>query len=88
MTTPIKLTDTGGFARAPAVSPDGDYIAYLDDRGMLNLFIPAIDVTTTLVSDVHSPQVMWHPETRELLIAHNPPGGPARLRLVTELPIP
>jgi hypothetical protein len=85
---PVKLTDTGGFARAPAPSPDGDYIAYIDDRGLLQIYIPAIGVTTTLLSDVHSAHVKWSPGSRELLIADNPPGGPARLKLVTELPFP
>jgi hypothetical protein len=85
---PVKLTDTGGFARAPAVSPDGDYIAYIDSRGMLNIFIPAIHVTTTLLENVHSAHVAWAPNSRELLVADNAPGGPARLKLVSELPFP
>ena len=85
---PIRLTDTGGFVRSPVVSPNGDYIAYLDSRGMLRVFIPDIDVTTTLLENVRSHQLAWGPNNRELIIADNAPGGPARLLLVKELPFP
>ncbi|HEX7878124.1 MAG TPA: PEGA domain-containing protein [Candidatus Eisenbacteria bacterium] len=85
---PVKLTDTGGHARAPAASPDGDYIAYLDDRGLLQIFIPALGVTTTILEEVHAAHVKWAPNSRELLIDDNPPGGPGRIKLVTELPFP
>ncbi|MDZ4804804.1 MAG: PEGA domain-containing protein [Candidatus Eisenbacteria bacterium] len=87
-TLPIKLTDTGGFVRSPVVSPNGDHIAYLDSRGQLRVFIPDINVTTTLLQNVRSHRVAWSPDSRELIIADNPPGGPARLLLIKELPFP
>lgn len=85
---PIKLTDTGGFVRSPVVSPNGDYVAYLDSRGDLRVFIPDINVTTILLTDVLSHQLAWSPDGREILIADNRPGGPARLKLIKNLPFP
>lgn len=85
---PIKLTDTGGFVRTPVASPDGTYIAYIDSRGPLRVFIPAIRLTTTLLDEVRSHHLAWGPDNREILIADNVPGGRARLLLVSQLPFP
>ncbi len=85
--TAVKLTDTGGHAMAPAVSPNGRYVAYIDDRGTLDVLIPALGVTTTIRSGVTSGRVAWAPNGRELLIADNSVPGNARLFLVIRLPI-
>lgn len=85
---PEPITRTGGFARRPAISPNGKYVAYLDDRGRVELFVPELGVTATIWPEARTRFVAWSPFGHELLIADNAGPGQAVLRLLTELPIP
>lgn len=84
--TTTRVTTTGGHARAPAFSPDGRFVAYIDDRGYVELLVPAIQVTTRLRSGVTSMGVAWASDGRELVFGDNSTPGQARLVLLVNLP--
>jgi hypothetical protein len=85
--TTIKVTSTGGHARAPAYSPSGHFVAYIDDRGYVELLVPDIKVTTRLCTGVNSLGVAWADGSRELAVGDNSTPGQARMFLLTNLPI-
>lgn len=84
---PTKITNTGGFAFAPAVSPNGKYVAYVDSRGRIYLYVPDLDVTTLLKGDAATHRVAWSPDGRELILGDNRGPGQARVLLIGDMPI-
>lgn len=84
---PILLTTTGGRVRAPALSPNGRLIAWLDVRGWLMLTTIDGRATVRLLEGVSSSRVAWSPQGNELALADHSEPGNARLRLVTQLPL-
>lgn len=84
---PIKVSATGGQAIAPALSPDGRYVAFLDTAGSLRVLALSTGIAGTLMENVSSRRVAWAPNGRELLISDNSRPGDSRLLLVFNLPL-
>jgi hypothetical protein len=84
---PRKITDTGGFAFAPTVSPNGKYVAYVDSRGRVMLYVPDLDATTMLKGDAATHRLAWSPDGRELILGDNRGPGQARVILIGDMPI-
>jgi hypothetical protein len=84
---PFQLSDTDGNVTAPAYSPDGRFIAYIDRRGGLKILAPGIGKTITVLQDITASRVAWSPNGLEILVADNRQPGNAKLLLVYNLPI-
>lgn len=84
---PIPLTNTGGRARRPAISPNGRLVAWLDTRGWLMLTTINDRVSVRLLEGINGSRLAWNPQGNEIALAEQSEAGTARIRLVTRLPL-